>query len=156
MKPFWLLVFFSFFTTSLLAAPHVSWYDLMDYDTDTGKISNTLTSYLTKRIKVVGFIVPLIDNLEFDTITEFYLVPDPMMCIHVPAPPPNQMIHIKMEKPIPLNIDFEGVWITGKLIKNDSPIEYGKPGFTLMGTFAEECKDYPYDEFLDPLEAVGL
>ena len=40
--------------------------------------------------------------LEFDygeglTVEEFVLVPDAGMCIHVPPPPPNQMIFVKLK-----------------------------------------------------------
>ena len=51
-----------------------------------------------KRIQIDGFMVPL----EFDygeglTVEEFVLVPDAGMCIHVPPPPPNQMIFVKLK-----------------------------------------------------------
>lgn len=38
--------------------------------------------------------VPLEDAA--DRVTEFLLVPYPGACIHVPAPPPNQIIHVKV------------------------------------------------------------
>ena len=53
-----------------------------------------------QKIQIDGFMVPL----EFDygeglTVEEFVLVPDAGMCIHVPPPPPNQMIFVKLKKP---------------------------------------------------------
>ena len=144
-------------TGHITASPtNVSWYDLMDFNTDVTSPTNNPTIHENKEIKIVGFIVPLIDEITFDKISEFYLVPDPMMCIHVPAPPPNQMIHVKMKKPIPLDIDFEGVWIKGTLKPIKGPIEYGNPGFILMGNKGWACKDYPYDEFLDPWPDLDL
>ena len=136
-----------------LAAPLASWYDLMEYDYETNTLSLPLQTLLQKPVKVVGFIVPLIDEINFDSITEFYLVPDPMMCIHVPPPPPNQMLHVKMAKPIPLDIDFEGVWIEGflKPIKNANDEE---PGYILEGSKAWACNDYPFDEFLEPIDIL--
>ncbi|HBC56143.1 MAG TPA: DUF3299 domain-containing protein, partial [Gammaproteobacteria bacterium] len=44
-------------------------------------------------IRIPGFIVPL----EFDdgqTITQFFLVPFFGACVHVPPPPPNQIIFV--------------------------------------------------------------
>ena len=84
----------------------------------------------------------------FENIKEFYLVPDPMMCVHVPPPPSNQFLHVKMNKPIPLNSDFEGVWIYGNITTINANAEYGDPGYVLEGFHHEECDDYPYDEFL--------
>ena len=131
----------------------LTWYDLMEYDLETNTLSTNLNKSLQKPIKVVGFIVPLLDDLNFDKISEFYLVPDPMMCIHIPPPPPNQLIHVKMKKPIPLDIDFEGVWIEGKLEPIKNPIDE-QPGYTLIGTKAWACDDYPFDELLDPLSEL--
>lgn len=47
-----------------------------------------------RKIKIPGFVVPLEFNDEM-VITEFFLVPFFGACIHVPPPPPNQMIHIR-------------------------------------------------------------
>jgi len=48
-----------------------------------------------KRIKIPAFIVPLDGNSE--KLTELLLVPYFGACIHVPPPPPNQIIHVKPE-----------------------------------------------------------
>jgi len=153
------ITFFIIFTYTCLpihAQDLLSWYDLIEYDTDTNKISAELKQKITKKVKVVGFIVPLTDENSFDKVQEFFLVPDPMMCIHVPAPPPNQMIYVKMNKPIDLNIDFEGVYIIGEIKAKKGPINYGDAGFELLGTKAIECEDYPFDEFLDPLLELNI
>ena len=48
-----------------------------------------------KKIRIDGFMVPLeFDYGEALTVEEFVLVPDAGMCIHVPPPPPNQMIFV--------------------------------------------------------------
>ena len=148
-----LLLLFNF---SIYAQDLVSWYDLIEYDIENYTLSTALKDKISSEIKVVGFIVPLTDEVSFDKISEFYLVPDPMMCIHVPPPPPNQMIYVKMNKPIDINIDFEGVYITGKITPIKGPLEYGEAGFKLIGTSAKACDDYPYDEFLDPLLELNL
>ena len=149
-------LFICCFCLPLQAEDLLSWYDLIEYDIDTYSISTELKKKITKEVKVVGFIVPLTDENSFDTVQEFYLVPDPMMCIHVPAPPPNQMIYVKMNKPIRLDIDFEGVYITGNITPKKGPLNYGDAGFELIGTKATECEDYPFDEFLDPLLELNI
>ena len=46
-----------------------------------------------KAIRIPGFIVPLEFN-DDKTVSQFFLVPFFGACIHVPPPPPNQVIHV--------------------------------------------------------------
>ncbi|MCB1814569.1 MAG: DUF3299 domain-containing protein, partial [Candidatus Competibacteraceae bacterium] len=43
-------------------------------------------------VRIPGFLLPL--NYEGEKVTEFLLVPVVGACIHVPPPPPNQMVHV--------------------------------------------------------------
>lgn len=49
-----------------------------------------------QQVKIPGFMVPLEDDQR--KVTEFLLVPTPQACIHVPPPPPNQMVYVRMKK----------------------------------------------------------
>ena len=63
-------------------------------------------------IRIPGFVVPL----EFDddqTITQFFLVPYFGACIHVPPPPPNQIIFVNYPKGFKLEALYEPFWISG-------------------------------------------
>lgn len=65
-------------------------------------------------IRIPGFVVPL----EFDdeqVITQFFLVPFFGACIHVPPPPPNQIILVNFPKGMKLEVLYEPFWILGKL-----------------------------------------
>ncbi|MCO6428655.1 DUF3299 domain-containing protein [Nitrosomonas communis] len=67
-----------------------------------------------QRIRLPGFIVPL----EFDekqTLTRFFLVPFFGACIHVPPPPPNQIVYGVFEKGLEVTALHEPVWVTGIL-----------------------------------------
>jgi hypothetical protein len=67
-----------------------------------------------RNVRVPGFVVPL----EFDddqTITEFFLVPYFGACIHLPPPPPNQIIFVRAPKGIQLKTLYDPFWISGKL-----------------------------------------
>lgn len=46
------------------------------------------------KVNIPGFVVPL-DFDEQQQVTEFLLVPFFGACIHLPPPPPNQIIHVK-------------------------------------------------------------
>ena len=60
---------------------------------------------------------------DFYTVTEMLLVPDPLACIHVPPPPPNQMIYVTLEEAIPVDMDLRGIELSGTFrIKEGKPI----------------------------------
>jgi hypothetical protein len=65
-------------------------------------------------VKLPGYIVPL-DSDEGGQIQEFLLVPYFGACIHVPPPPPNQIVFVKLAKPYNLKSMADPVWITGTL-----------------------------------------
>ena len=78
---------------------------------------------LGKKVRIDGFMVPLdFDYGEALTVEEFVLVPDAGMCIHVPPPPPNQMIFIKLKRPERVRYMYQPIAVEG-IIKNVAPIE---------------------------------
>jgi hypothetical protein len=84
--------------------------------------TNIRPEWNNRQIRIPGFIVPLEFNDE-QIVTEFFLVPYFGACIHVPPPPPNQIIHVKSAKGFQLDELYTPFWITGTLktetIKND-------------------------------------
>ncbi|MGD8557978.1 MAG: DUF3299 domain-containing protein [Chromatiales bacterium] len=74
------------------------------------------------RVRIPGFIVPLEFNDKQET-TEFFLVPYMGACIHVPPPPPNQIIHVVPGTPVKMDRMWEPYWIVGtlatSLVEND-------------------------------------
>ena len=77
---------------------------------------------LGKKIRIDGFMVPLdFDYGEVLTVEEFVLVPDAGMCIHVPPPPPNQMIFVKLKKPEKVRYMYQPIAVEG-ILKNTPPI----------------------------------
>ena len=79
-----------------------SWRDLVQYDYHRKIIPPRLQSIEGKLIRVPGYVVPLLGDFggDFETLEEFLLVPVYGMCIHVPTPPPNQVIYVKMHEPV--------------------------------------------------------
>jgi hypothetical protein len=65
-------------------------------------------------LRIPGFIVPL-DVDAAGQVVEFLLVPYYGACIHVPPPPPNQIIYVKPMKPISVKDTFNAYWITGRM-----------------------------------------
>ena len=75
-----------------------------------------------RAVRIPGFIVPLEFN-DDQVITEFFIVPFFGACIHVPPPPPNQIIHVKYPKGFKLQELYFPFWVSGvlktTLIEND-------------------------------------
>ena len=71
------------------------------------------------RIRIPAFVVPL--DGDNKSLSEMLLVPYFGACIHVPPPPPNQIIYINSDEAVNITkIDlYQPVWATGT-IKTDS------------------------------------
>ncbi|WED24440.1 DUF3299 domain-containing protein [Vibrio sp. JC009] len=65
------------------------------------------------RVKIPGFVIPLEGNA--DKVSEFLLVPFLGACIHVPPPPPNQIIFVKFKDGAPVQDLWDVVYITGTI-----------------------------------------
>jgi uncharacterized protein len=66
-----------------------------------------------KRVHIGGYVVPL--NFDSTRVTDFLLVPFVGACIHVPPPPANQIIYVKVEQGFDVKGTFDPVWVTGTL-----------------------------------------
>jgi hypothetical protein len=66
-----------------------------------------------KRVHIGGYVVPL--NFDATRVTDFLLVPFVGACIHVPPPPANQIIYVKVEQGFDVQGTFDPVWVTGTL-----------------------------------------
>jgi len=111
----------------------VDWRLLGEMDYITGKTSPELEKLNGQAVKIPGFMVPLED--EQQAVTEFLLVPSPQACIHVPPPPPNQMIYVKMNKGT--EVAQGPIWVYGKLNLVTQKSMYGDASFELVGELIE-------------------
>ena len=66
-----------------------------------------------KVVRIPGYLLPL--EYSGKLVSEFLLVPWVGACIHTPPPPPNQIVHVRPEKPFETNGMFAAVWVTGTL-----------------------------------------
>ena len=98
-----------------ISAPALSWQMMRGLNFSTGEMTPELQGVINGVTRVPGYMVPLEDNLE--EVTEFLLVPYPGACIHVPPPPPNQIVHVIMEgnKKAQVRLWMEAVWVEGTL-----------------------------------------
>ncbi|MCY1190843.1 hypothetical protein AB7M31_000097 [Pseudomonas sp. IAP-CY TE4608] len=92
-----------------------------------------------QQVKLPGYIVPLEVNEEGRT-TEFLLVPYYGACIHVPPPPPNQIVHIFSEMGVRVEDLYQPYWIEGKMQVRASSSELADAGYQM-----EAEKIYAYE-----------
>lgn len=111
----------------------VDWRLLSQMDYVTGKSSSELQALNGREIKIPGFMVPLEDSQK--AVTEFLLVPSPQACIHVPAPPPNQMVYVKI--PAGTEVAFGPIWVHGTLNLVTKKSMYGEASFEVIGDSIE-------------------
>ena len=112
-------LFFSLLTNSSLVFSSnletnlVTWSDLRKLNYKTGEMPESIRKLIGKPIKIPWFAVPLEGDDGFEYVKEFLLVPTFGACIHVPPPPPNQVIHVILDKSVHFEKLLYAVWITG-------------------------------------------
>lgn len=113
----------------------VDWDALRALDVTSGDIPKDLRSMNGMQIKIPGFIIPLEDNQ--DIVKEFLFVPSPMACVHVPPPPPNQIIHVKMASGKIAKMSYGPVWLFGKLIISENAGKLIRSSYEMVGVVTE-------------------
>ena len=132
--------FYSAEATDSQMGKKLRWEDLQKLNYETGEVPADLKALDGKLVSVAGFAVPLGDDGS-EKLSEFVLVPQPMMCIHVPPPPPNQILMVKMKEPVVIESLYLPIWMTGtlKIVKPKS--EYGDASFEMVGLRVKPYED---------------
>lgn len=107
----------------------IDWRLLNQLDLETKRRTPDLVAVDGKEVRMAGFMVPLEDYQQ--EVSEFLLVPSPMMCIHVPAPPANQMVYVKMSEGKAQPTMYVPIWVQGTFEIVDTESPYGNAGFEL-------------------------
>lgn len=118
---------------SALTGVEVDWRLLGEMDYISGNSSSELKALNGKAVKIPGFMVPLEDNQK--DVVEFLLVPSPQACIHVPPPPPNQMVYVKMKRGTDAAVG--PIWVYGTLNLVTKKSMYGDASFEVIGEAVE-------------------
>lgn len=94
-----------------------------------------------KKVRVPGFIVPV----EYDAdqnVTAFFLVPYFGACIHVPPPPPNQIIFVTNKQKIQGDMIYSPFWISGTLTTETMSHDLAKSAYSMK---ADKIEEYTYE-----------
>ena len=76
--------------------------------------SRTVAQLDGRRVRLGGYPVPL-DAGADGRFSSFLLVPYPGACIHVPPPPPNQIVLVRPAQPVALEDIYAPLWVEGTL-----------------------------------------
>ena len=98
-------------------------------------------------IRMPGYALPL--EYAEGGVKEFLLVPYIGACIHVPPPPPNQMVFVRLNQEFVADDLYTPVWITGRMSVQQASrrlsfvdgVSQVATGYTLDGIMVE-----PYEQ----------
>lgn len=93
------------------------------------------------KVKIPGFVVPLVVD-DNGVVSEFFLVPYFGACIHVPPPPPNQIVYVKLAGGgVRLGSEEDAYWVTGTLHAQTNGTSRATAAYTLDASRMELYKD---------------
>jgi hypothetical protein len=94
-------------------SPEAGWMSYRSQQPGTNDVPAVVAELDGKRVRIGGYVVPL--DFDATKIKEFLLVPFVGACIHVPPPPPNQIIYVKAAEGFEVAGQFDPVYVTGTL-----------------------------------------
>jgi hypothetical protein len=130
-------------------ARKVTWDDLFELNLETHRPSLKLLSRLSSEVSIEGFIIPM----EFDEqrrVTELLLVPYVPSCMHVPTPPPNQIVHVKLNKGKMIDNPFFPIEAVGHL--QIAKAQYFEDQFTTSYEMEVRSLKVLNDSGMDPMK----
>lgn len=92
-------------------------------------------THINSAIRIAGYVVSLDANRK--QISEFLLVPYFGACIHLPPPPANQIILVRLKKPTTKLASMDTVWVQGTLREARVDTGLAVTGYTLEGSISE-------------------
>jgi hypothetical protein len=93
--------------------PEAGWMSSRSQQPDSSAPPAVVPELDGQRVRIGGYVVAL--DFDATSIREFLLVPFVGACIHVPPPPPNQIIYVKAAEGFEISGQFDPVYVTGTL-----------------------------------------
>jgi len=88
-----------------------------------------------RRVRLPGYLVPI--DLEGERVRSFLMVPYFGACIHVPPPPPNQVVFVELEDAVSLADPYGAHWVTGELRTSNSSTDLAEAAYSMRGESVE-------------------
>lgn len=96
------------------------------FDENATKLNTALDGV---SVKLPGYIIPLDTGAK--GVTSFVLVPYVGACIHVPPPPPNQLVFVTTATPWPSDNLWDAIWVYGRLSAKLQSTEIAEIGYQI-------------------------
>lgn len=93
-------------------------------------------------VRIPGYVVP-VEVVDKRLVKTFLLVPYFGACIHVPPPPPNQMIFVEAATAFPLSSMYDPVWVAGKITTQGATTGMADTSYSLKSMSIEKYEDPP-------------
>ena len=111
----------------------IDWRLLRGLDSKTGKRTPALDKVQGARVTIRGFMMPFDDD-ENKTV-EFLIVPVMGQCVHLPPPPPNQIVLVRMADDKLTKVWFQDlISVEGKLEISTQKSPFGDVSYKLVAT----------------------
>ncbi|MCY1401687.1 hypothetical protein D3C76_544980 [compost metagenome] len=91
-------------------------------------------------VKLPGYIVPL-EVDDAGEIGQFLLVPYYGACIHVPPPPPNQIVYVRGARGVKMDDLYQPFWVEGRMRVEAVDSDLALAGYQLQASSVR-----PYDQ----------
>ncbi|MEE2745117.1 MAG: DUF3299 domain-containing protein [Bdellovibrionota bacterium] len=101
------------------------------------KISKELKVALAKKVSIKGFMIPL--DYHSKHVEQFLLVPYIPACMHVPPPPANQVVLVKMKKGEKTKPSYYPIKVSGSLFVGTKK-GFVDSSFRMVATEVKEIK----------------
>ncbi len=88
-----------------------------------------------RRVRLPGYLVPI--DLEGERVRSFLMVPYFGACIHVPPPPPNQVVFVELEDAVSLADPYGAHWVTGELRTSNNSTDLAEAAYSMRGESVE-------------------
>ena len=106
------------------------------FDENATKLNTALDG---AAVKLPGYIIPL--DTGAAGVTSFVLVPYVGACLHVPPPPPNQLVFVTTTSPWPSEKLWDAIWVYGRLSARLQSTEIAEIGYQIA---AENIEVYEW------------
>lgn len=95
-----------------------------------GDGTELVSAYDDKQVSMPGYMYPI--EADENGVSRFLLVPFVGACLHVPPPPPNQIVLVDLTTPYPAKTMFEAVTVIGQFSRTLDEIEDTGVGYHIQ------------------------
>lgn len=100
------------------------------------KSSRVVDAFNNINIRLPGFVVPIESNEE-QRVTSFFIVPYFGACLHMPPPPPNQIIYVETKEGIELDVLYDPLLFEGTIVIEQTQNAVANSAYTMRLNSAE-------------------